>query len=115
MPDVNILQIGGGMHKLEILYLANNSNIVGVEPNHHRFPCLESLSLSYVCNISALDLNLLVSACPKIEALELVNPEIAISDSLATIERTHDDTEKDSSSDSEYVASTPLDTEHNVG
>ncbi|PNX71677.1 F-box family protein [Trifolium pratense] len=74
------------MHKLEILYLANNSNIVGVEPNHHRFPCLESLSLSYVCNISALDLNLLVSACPKIEALELVNPEIAISDSLATIE-----------------------------
>ncbi|MCI12632.1 F-box/LRR-repeat protein [Trifolium medium] len=84
MPDVNILQIGGGMHKLEILYLAHNS-IVGVEPNHHRFACLKSLSLSYVC-ISALDLNLLVSACPKIEALELINPKIVISNSLATIE-----------------------------
>ncbi|KAK2352430.1 F-box/LRR-repeat protein [Trifolium repens] len=84
MHDVNILQIRGGMHKLEILYLAHNS-IVGVEPNNHRFPCLKSLSLSYVC-ISALDLNLLVSACPKIEALELVNPKIAISDSPATIE-----------------------------
>ncbi|KAG2406262.1 F-box/LRR-repeat protein [Vigna angularis] len=44
-----------------------------------------SLSLSYV-SISALDLNLLVYACPKIEALELVNPEIAMSDAQVTVE-----------------------------
>jgi hypothetical protein len=61
----------------EILDLAHNS-IVGVEPNYQRFPCLKSLSLSYV-SISALDLNLFVSACPSIEALELVNLEIAMS------------------------------------
>ncbi|XP_027911000.1 F-box/LRR-repeat protein At1g67190-like isoform X1 [Vigna unguiculata] len=83
MPNVNILEICG-RHKLEILDLAHNS-IVGVEPNYQRFPCLKSLSLSYV-SISALDLNLLVYACPKIEVLELVNPEIAMSDAQVTIE-----------------------------
>lgn len=82
-PNVNILEICG-RHKLEILDLAHNT-ITGVEPIYQRFPCLKSLSLSYVC-ISALDLNLLLSACPKIEALELVNPEIAMSDAMATIE-----------------------------
>lgn len=82
-PNVNILEICG-RHKLEILDLAHNS-IVGVEPNYQRFPCLKSLSLSYV-SISALDLNLLVFACPKIEALELVNPEIAMSDAQVTVE-----------------------------
>ncbi|CAL5212284.1 unnamed protein product [Lathyrus oleraceus] len=83
MPNVNILEICG-RHKLEILDLSPNS-IVGVEPNYQRFPCLKSLSLSYV-TISALDLNLLVSACPRIEALELVNPEIAMSDGQVTVE-----------------------------
>jgi hypothetical protein len=83
MPNVNILEICG-RHKLEILDLAHNS-IVGVEPNYQRFPCLKSLSLSSV-SISALDLNLLVSACPRIEVLELVNPEIAMSDAQVSIE-----------------------------
>lgn len=83
MPNVNILEICG-RHKLEILDLEHNS-IVGVEPNYQRFPCLKSLSLSCV-SISALDLNLLVSACPRIEALELVNPEIAMSDAMVTVE-----------------------------
>ena len=83
MPNVNILEICG-RHKLEILDLAHNS-ISGVEPNYQRFACLKSLSLSYV-SISALDLNLLVSACLKIEALELVNPEIAMSDAQVTVE-----------------------------
>ena len=82
-PNVNILEICG-RQKLEILDLAHNS-IVGVEPNYQRFNCLKSLSLSYV-SISALDLNLLVSACPMIEALELVNPEIAMSDAQVTVE-----------------------------
>ncbi|KAK2440900.1 F-box/LRR-repeat protein [Trifolium repens] len=68
----------------EILDLAHNS-IVGVEPNYQRFPCLKSLSLSYV-SISALDLNLFVSACPSIEALELVNLEIAMSGAQVTVE-----------------------------
>ncbi|OIW05869.1 hypothetical protein TanjilG_23655 [Lupinus angustifolius] len=83
IPNVNILEICG-RHKLEILDLAHNS-IAGVEPNYQRFPCLKYLSLSYV-SISALDLHLLVSACPKIEALELVNPEIAMSDAQVTVE-----------------------------
>ncbi|XP_010521659.1 PREDICTED: F-box/LRR-repeat protein At1g67190 [Tarenaya hassleriana] len=84
-PNVNILDICG-RQKLETLLLAHNS-ITGVEPNFQRFPCLKSLSLSYV-SISALDLNLLLSACPKIEALELVSPEIAMSDAQVTIELT---------------------------
>ncbi|XP_061376258.1 F-box/LRR-repeat protein At1g67190-like [Gastrolobium bilobum] len=83
MPNVNILDICG-RQKLEILELAHNS-IAGVEPNYQRFPCLKSLSLSYV-SISALDLNLLLSACPKIETLELINPEITMSDAQVTVE-----------------------------
>ncbi|KAJ6937502.1 F-box/LRR-repeat protein [Populus alba x Populus x berolinensis] len=82
-PNVNILEICG-RQKLETLELSHNS-ITGVEPNFQRFPCLKSLSLSYV-SISALDLNLLLTACPKIETLRLVNPEIAISDAQVTVE-----------------------------
>ncbi|TXG73618.1 hypothetical protein EZV62_002197 [Acer yangbiense] len=82
-PNVNILDICG-RQKLETLVLAHNS-ITGVEPNFQRFPCLKSLSLSYV-SISALDLNILLTACQKIEILELVNPEIAMSDAQVTVE-----------------------------
>ncbi|XP_010511633.1 PREDICTED: F-box/LRR-repeat protein At1g67190 [Camelina sativa] len=82
-PNVNILEICG-RQKLEDLVLAHNS-ITGVEPSFQRFPCLRSLSLSYV-SISALDLNLLLSACPMIESLELVSLEIAMSDAQVTIE-----------------------------
>ncbi|CAD5316521.1 unnamed protein product [Arabidopsis thaliana] len=82
-PNVNILEICG-RQKLEALVLAHNS-ITGVEPSFQRFPCLKSLSLSYV-SISALDLNLLLSACPMIESLELVSLEIAVSDAQVTIE-----------------------------
>ncbi|XP_010470617.1 PREDICTED: F-box/LRR-repeat protein At1g67190-like [Camelina sativa] len=82
-PNVNILEICG-RQKLEDLVLAHNS-ITGVEPSFQRFPCLRSLSLSYV-SISALDLNLLLSACPLIESLELVSLEIAMSDAQVTIE-----------------------------
>ncbi|CAN8243678.1 unnamed protein product [Cochlearia groenlandica] len=82
-PNVNILEICG-RQKLEDLALAHNS-ITGVEPTFQRFPCLKSLSLSYV-SISALDLNLLLSACPLIETLELVSLEIAMSDAQVTIE-----------------------------
>ncbi|KAJ6717229.1 hypothetical protein OIU74_009701 [Salix koriyanagi] len=82
-PNVNILEICG-RQKMEILELSHNS-ITGVEPNFQRFPCLKSLSLSDV-SISALDLNLLLTACPKIETLELINPEIAMSDAQVTVE-----------------------------
>ncbi|XP_050214475.1 F-box/LRR-repeat protein At1g67190-like [Mercurialis annua] len=82
-PNVNILEICG-RQKLEMLELSHNS-ITGVDPNFQRFPCLISLSLSYI-SISALDLSLLLTACPKIEFLELINPEIAMSDAQVTIE-----------------------------
>lgn len=82
-PSLNILDVCG-RHKLEMLVLAHNT-ITGVEPNYQRYSCLISLSLSYV-SISALDLNLLLTACPRIEALSLVNPEIAMSDAQVTVE-----------------------------
>ncbi|KAK9156734.1 hypothetical protein Scep_003320 [Stephania cephalantha] len=82
-PNVNILE-KCGRQKLEKLFLAHNS-ITGIEPSYQKFPCLTSISLSYV-SISALDLSLLLTACPKIESLVLVNPDIAISDAQATME-----------------------------
>ncbi|KAF1885461.1 hypothetical protein Lal_00029350 [Lupinus albus] len=66
-------------HKLEILDLAHNS-IAGVKPNYQRFPCLKYLSLisqHWICIFWCL--------CPKIEALELVNPEIAMSDAQVMV------------------------------
>lgn len=82
-PNVNILDLCG-RQKLEMLVLAHNS-ITGVEPNYQRFSCLKSLSLSYI-SISALDLNLLLTACPRIEIFSLVNPEIVMSDAQVMIE-----------------------------
>ncbi|XP_010244826.1 PREDICTED: F-box/LRR-repeat protein At1g67190-like [Nelumbo nucifera] len=82
-PNVNILE-KCGRQKLEVLVLAHNS-ITGVEPSYQRFPCLKSLSLSYV-SISALDLSLLLTACPMIEVLVLISPEIAMSDAQTTME-----------------------------
>ena len=82
-PNVNILDICG-RQKLETLDIAHSS-ITGVEPNYQRFSCLRSLSLSDV-SISALDLNLLLTACPKIENLDLIDPEMAMSDTHVTVE-----------------------------
>uniref|UniRef100_A0A7N1A0C3 F-box domain-containing protein n=1 Tax=Kalanchoe fedtschenkoi TaxID=63787 RepID=A0A7N1A0C3_KALFE len=81
-PSINILETCS-KQKLEVIELAHNT-ISGVEPNFQRFPCLKSLSLCYV-SVSALDLNLLLSACPKIELLELINPEIAVSDTTVEL------------------------------
>lgn len=82
-PSINILE-KCSRQKLEVLDLAQNS-ITGVEPSYQKFPCLKSLSLRYV-SISALDLNLLLTACPKIEVLVLINLDIALSDATATME-----------------------------
>ncbi|KAJ1419543.1 Leucine-rich repeat domain superfamily [Sesbania bispinosa] len=82
-PNFNIIE-KCGRQKLEVLTLARNS-ITGVEPSYQKFPCLKSLSLSFV-SISALDLSLLLSACPRLETLSMVSPEIAVSDSQASME-----------------------------
>ncbi|XP_059646701.1 F-box/LRR-repeat protein At1g67190 [Cornus florida] len=82
-PNINILE-KCGRQKLEVLSLAHNS-IAGVEPSYQKFPCLKSLSLSHV-SISALDLSLLLTVCPKIESLVLINLDIAMSDAQATME-----------------------------
>ncbi|XP_011077872.1 F-box/LRR-repeat protein At1g67190-like [Sesamum indicum] len=84
-PNINILE-KCGRHKLEALTLAHNT-ITGVEPSYQRFPCLRSLSLSYV-SISALDLSLLLTACPKIEVLTLVSLDVVMSDPQAVMELT---------------------------
>ncbi|KAF8020322.1 hypothetical protein BT93_G0891 [Corymbia citriodora subsp. variegata] len=83
IEDVNILEICG-RQKLENLVLSH-SCILGVEPNYYRFDSLKTLSLSNV-SISALDLSLLVSTCPKIEKLDLINPVLAVSDAQVTVE-----------------------------
>ncbi|CAL5194230.1 unnamed protein product [Lathyrus oleraceus] len=69
--------------RLEVLSLARNP-IPRVE-RYHKFPCLTSLSLSFV-SISALDLSLLVSACPKLETFSIVELVITMSDSEASLE-----------------------------
>ncbi|KAL0374881.1 UNVERIFIED_CONTAM: F-box/LRR-repeat protein [Sesamum radiatum] len=82
-PNINILE-KCGRQKLEVLALAHNT-ITGVEPCYQKFPCLRFLSLSYV-SISALDLSLLLTACPKIENLTLVSLDIVMSDPQATMD-----------------------------
>ncbi|KAL6998069.1 hypothetical protein U1Q18_008196 [Sarracenia purpurea var. burkii] len=84
-PNINILE-KCSRQKLEVLVFSHNS-ITGVEPSYQKFPCLKSLSLSYV-SISALDLSLLLSACPKVEVLSLTNLDIAMSESQTTMELT---------------------------
>lgn len=84
-PNINILE-RCGRQKLEVLKLAHTS-ITGVELSYQKFPYLTSLSLSFV-SISALDLSLLLSICPKIESLALISPDIVMSDSQSTMELT---------------------------
>ncbi|CAM8916644.1 unnamed protein product [Rhodiola kirilowii] len=83
-PRVNILDIFGG-YKLEVIDLAHIL-ILAADTLLHRFPCLKSLSLRYVRVPSALYLNLLLSMCPKIESLELINPSFAVFDVPKTVE-----------------------------
>ncbi|CAM8913426.1 unnamed protein product [Rhodiola kirilowii] len=82
-PHVNILEICG-RNQLEVIELAYNS-IWAVEPKFQRFPCLKSLSLRNVI-VSASHLNLLLSGCPKIESLELINPRFVMFDVPKTVE-----------------------------
>ncbi|KAG0498535.1 hypothetical protein HPP92_003226 [Vanilla planifolia] len=83
LPSVNILE-KCGRQKLEVLDLDHNA-INGVEPSYQRFTSLRCLSLSHV-SISALDLSLLLVACPKIETLIVDALEIVTSDSQASVE-----------------------------
>lgn len=82
-PNINILE-KCGRQKLEVLDLDYNP-IIGVEPSYQRFTSLRSLFLRHI-SVSALDLSLLLSACPKIEILTLVSLEIVTSDSQSSME-----------------------------
>lgn len=83
LPNINILE-RCGRQQLEVLSLAHTM-ITGVEPSYQKFPCLRSLSLSHV-SLSALDLSLLLLISPRIESLSLINADIAMSDTQATME-----------------------------
>ncbi|KAK2454762.1 hypothetical protein P8452_02124 [Trifolium repens] len=82
-PMFNIIE-KCGRQKLEVLALGRNF-ITRVEPSYQKFPCMKSLSLSFV-SISELDLCLLLAACPRLETLSMVSPEIALSDSQSSME-----------------------------
>ncbi|CAK9188144.1 unnamed protein product [Ilex paraguariensis] len=81
-PTINILE-KCGRQKLEVFALSHNT-LTGVDPSYQKFPCLRSLYLSYV-SVSALDLSLLLTACPKIEVLNLMSLDIAMSDTQTTM------------------------------
>lgn len=82
-PNVNILEIYG-WRKLEMLELSHNS-IMGVDLNFQFYPCLRSLSLSLI-RVSAPGLSHLLTTCPVIEKLKLINPEIATNDARMIVE-----------------------------
>ncbi|NP_001168702.1 F-box/LRR-repeat protein [Zea mays] len=87
IPNVSILE-KCGRQKLEVLDLELDHNtITGVEPSYQRFTCLKSLSLRHV-SILALDLSLLVAACPRIESLALDVLEVVTSELQSTMELT---------------------------
>ncbi|MCD7453946.1 hypothetical protein HAX54_022756 [Datura stramonium] len=69
-PNLNILE-KCGRQRLELLDLADNT-IAGFGSTYQKFTCLRSLSLTRV-NISTLDLSRLLSACPKVQVLNLVD------------------------------------------
>ncbi|XP_031384706.1 F-box/LRR-repeat protein At1g67190-like [Punica granatum] len=69
-PAMNFVDIISRMQTLEKLHLGQVC-IERVNPNHHQFTSLRSLSLCHV-KILDVDLSLLLSAiCPKLESVEL--------------------------------------------
>ncbi|XP_042391832.1 F-box/LRR-repeat protein At1g67190 [Zingiber officinale] len=83
IPNVNVPE-QCSRHKLQALDLDHHS-IIRVEPTYLRFTCLKSLSLRHVI-ISALDLSILFTVCPRIESLTLDVVEIVTSDSQSSME-----------------------------
>ncbi|XP_078447511.1 F-box/LRR-repeat protein At1g67190-like [Wolffia australiana] len=79
-PHVSILDLCG-LHRLETLTFAHNS-ILGSA--HLRLPCLRSVSLADVTTSEA-ELRRLLAACPRLESLELVSPQISRRASLELI------------------------------
>ncbi|GLJ55629.1 hypothetical protein SUGI_1194670 [Cryptomeria japonica] len=73
-----------GKQKLETLVLGHTI-VSGVEPSYQRFPCLKSLSLHCV-SISGIELMLLLTICPKLESLSLVNPDLTVPDVASYLE-----------------------------
>ncbi|KAI5063247.1 hypothetical protein GOP47_0021794 [Adiantum capillus-veneris] len=83
-PKVNILEKCGGQ-KLERL-VWGFAHISTVDPTIHKFPSLISLTLNNRAALSALDLNLLLSVCPKLEILSLANIDISFPNARFMIE-----------------------------
>ncbi|KAH7306910.1 hypothetical protein KP509_22G036900 [Ceratopteris richardii] len=83
-PEVNILEKCSGQ-KLESL-VWGFAHIPTVDPTIHKFPSLLSLTLNNRAALSALDLNLLLSVCPKLEFLSLANINITFSTTRFMIE-----------------------------
>ena len=82
-PPLNIFEKCGGQ-KIEHL-VWGSAHIPPIDPVIHKFPSLVSLTLEKAV-LSALDLNLLFSVCPKLEFLSLINNDISVSDTASTIE-----------------------------
>ncbi|KAG6551417.1 hypothetical protein Mapa_007063 [Marchantia paleacea] len=81
--NVNILE-RCGKQRLEGLTLGYTT-IAHVDPVTYKFPVLRSLTLSRV-TISAVSLNLLLSACPKLESLSLCHTDIGLTDPTAAMD-----------------------------
>ncbi|XP_055808039.1 F-box/LRR-repeat protein At1g67190-like [Solanum dulcamara] len=71
-PHLNILEICS-RQRLELLDLTDNT--ISGFPSYLKFPCLRSISLTRV-KISTLNLNCLLSACPKVEVLNFVDLDV---------------------------------------
>ncbi|VFQ74486.1 unnamed protein product [Cuscuta campestris] len=76
-PTISVLDICG-RRKLKTLSLQAET-IIGVEHGFHRFPCLTSLCLIR-CRTSEEDLNRLLLALPKLDCLELRDPQFGVVD-----------------------------------
>ncbi|KAL3692448.1 hypothetical protein R1sor_006099 [Riccia sorocarpa] len=75
--NVNVLE-RCGKQRLESLVLGYTT-IAHIDPVSNKFPVLRSLTLSRV-TITAVSLNLLLSACPKLESLSLCHTDVGLTD-----------------------------------
>ena len=82
-PCVNVLE-RCGKSKLERLVLGYTC-IPAVDPAVQRFPSLLALTLTRV-SVSSVDLNALLSACPKLESFSLIDTDVTLSGSGNTLE-----------------------------
>lgn len=82
-PPLNLLE-KCGEKKIEHL-VWGLAHIPPIDPVIHKLPSLVSLTLEKAV-LSALDLNLLFSVCPKLESLSLIDNDISVSDAASTLD-----------------------------